>query len=512
MSAPAIPGFSYDPERKRYFKITNGDQRLNAAYSNNAVQAEERRAQHRDLQEQKHTKKIDDVSKTGLIFERNRRPRNFSQWLLQRKQGEVMPNPGLNERLPPAAIEGYSSPVWPFPYLNGYLRARNGCLAFIHKDDFMRPDFVGDLSSARLSDSEDSSAPCRISRVETYKGWVSCLYGKSLKILRWSLIEGTRHVQFTNFTTVFDRKMEKFCESEDWEELYPKLLNAGLLARFYDGFLIVYSSLGYEIKMGLKPFRVEDIHVTPLSHVLFFKEHDTFCRAGKNFYFVTGGIVAVRSSMVGEKDWDFRAAIHGFYVTVLGVAQEEARHLVRMYVVTAKAIIIRDFLEESLKRVASDVVIPICNDNQAFPLIHKMEEYILVEEGEGLFKVVDTKRLITKTVKVNIKLASPRVTMPRMFESKNQSYIADSKSTYLLGNALQFRILVDRKDLESDVEYEDSEPYDSDTEVPEIEVSDSDESDLRDRDTSDSSRSDMSESDWSMSDSAPSDFDLSSNF
>ncbi|KAM9912216.1 hypothetical protein OXX69_002777 [Metschnikowia pulcherrima] len=264
--------------------------------------------------------------------------------------------------------------------------------------------------------------------------------------------------------------------------------------------------------MGLKPFRVEDIHVTPLSHVLFFKEHDTFCRAGQNSYFVTGGIVAVRSSMVGEKDWDFRAAIHGFYVTVLGVAQEEARHLVRMYVVTAKAIIIRDFLEESLKRVASDVVIPICNDNQAFPLIHKMEEYILVEEGEGLFKVVDTKRLITKTVKSNIKLASPRVTMPRMIESKNQLYIADSKSTYLLGNALQFRILVDRKDLESDVEYEDSEPYDSDTEVPEIEVSDSDESDLRDRDTSDSSRSDMSESDWSMSDSAPSDADLSSDF
>ncbi|KAM9935815.1 hypothetical protein OXX80_004623 [Metschnikowia pulcherrima] len=261
--------------------------------------------------------------------------------------------------------------------------------------------------------------------------------------------------------------------------------------------------------MGIEPFRVEDFHVTPLSHVLFFKEHDTFCRAGQNFYFVTGGIVAIRSSMVGETDWDFGAAIYGLYVTVLG-AQEEARHLVRMYVVTAKAIIIRDFLEESLKRVASDIVIPICNDNQAFPLIHKMGEYILVEEGEGLFKVVDTKRLIAKTVKVKIKLASPRVAMPRMFESKNQLFIADSKSTYLLGNALQFRILVDRKNLESDVECEDSEPYDSDTEIPKMEVSDSDESDLRDCDTSDSSRSDMSESDWSMSDSASSDFELSS--
>lgn len=38
-----IPGFYFDKEKKRYFKITNGDQRHNSQYTNNSQQARKRR-------------------------------------------------------------------------------------------------------------------------------------------------------------------------------------------------------------------------------------------------------------------------------------------------------------------------------------------------------------------------------------------------------------------------------------------------------------------------------------
>lgn len=37
-----IPGYFFDPEKKKYFRITNGDQRYNTSYSNNKVQAGKR--------------------------------------------------------------------------------------------------------------------------------------------------------------------------------------------------------------------------------------------------------------------------------------------------------------------------------------------------------------------------------------------------------------------------------------------------------------------------------------
>lgn len=37
-----IPGYYFDPEKKKYFRITNGDQRFNTSYSNNKVQSVKR--------------------------------------------------------------------------------------------------------------------------------------------------------------------------------------------------------------------------------------------------------------------------------------------------------------------------------------------------------------------------------------------------------------------------------------------------------------------------------------
>lgn len=41
--APELPGFYYDEAKKKYFRITNGDQRHNAQYSNSQTQADKRR-------------------------------------------------------------------------------------------------------------------------------------------------------------------------------------------------------------------------------------------------------------------------------------------------------------------------------------------------------------------------------------------------------------------------------------------------------------------------------------
>lgn len=43
MPPQEIPGFYFDEVKKRYFRITNGDQRHNSGYSNNSIQANKRR-------------------------------------------------------------------------------------------------------------------------------------------------------------------------------------------------------------------------------------------------------------------------------------------------------------------------------------------------------------------------------------------------------------------------------------------------------------------------------------
>jgi len=41
--APELPGFIFDPVKKKYFRVTNGDQRYNSGYTNNSVRANKRR-------------------------------------------------------------------------------------------------------------------------------------------------------------------------------------------------------------------------------------------------------------------------------------------------------------------------------------------------------------------------------------------------------------------------------------------------------------------------------------
>lgn len=54
---PPIPGFFYDEERGRYFAITNGENRFNKRYTNNAVQAQDRR-KRQDRRNKEHEKKL----------------------------------------------------------------------------------------------------------------------------------------------------------------------------------------------------------------------------------------------------------------------------------------------------------------------------------------------------------------------------------------------------------------------------------------------------------------------
>ncbi|PSK34628.1 hypothetical protein C7M61_004988 [Candidozyma pseudohaemuli] len=54
---PPIPGFYYDDERGRYFAITNGENRFNKRYTNNAVQAQDRR-KRQDRRNKEHEKKL----------------------------------------------------------------------------------------------------------------------------------------------------------------------------------------------------------------------------------------------------------------------------------------------------------------------------------------------------------------------------------------------------------------------------------------------------------------------
>lgn len=71
-----IPGYYYDETKRKYFRITNGDQRHNAQYSNSQVQAKKRR---RKNQKTKKTSKTDTLSQekfSKLAHQMKYYPRN----------------------------------------------------------------------------------------------------------------------------------------------------------------------------------------------------------------------------------------------------------------------------------------------------------------------------------------------------------------------------------------------------------------------------------------------------
>lgn len=69
--APPIPGFFFDEERGRYFAITNGENRFNKRYTNNAIQSHDRRKR-----QDRKTKEKENILKENVPLALNRKMAN----------------------------------------------------------------------------------------------------------------------------------------------------------------------------------------------------------------------------------------------------------------------------------------------------------------------------------------------------------------------------------------------------------------------------------------------------
>ncbi|OBA22851.1 hypothetical protein METBIDRAFT_93560 [Metschnikowia bicuspidata var. bicuspidata NRRL YB-4993] len=431
MSRPEIPGFYFDETRKRYFKITNGDQRHNAAYSNNSVRAQERRKEHKETDRIKRSKPANRFLDASLIAEKQRCSSSFYHWLLKSRLAYILGHPGLINRISSSSstIKLIEAPAWSFGAGKRVLVA-NGPLLKLHtKLDFLQGCISQPIATLNLSEDERGtrSTDRKIDSLTAKGIWVACFYGCTFHLLQWRWNETETECQPRDFTDRFNSSLV-FYNGQNAINTLREILDSRLFPIFEENLLSLYLDKGYRVILSLDPFyiRVVDrFYFTPSPQI-----SSTFMHVNNTVFYNSGKHLMAHGVSSTPQKWKFNFPVYAYDVVYLdGIESRRDQGIIRLFVITAKEVIIRD-LSDSLGVIGPDICIPISNDNQARPLVSRQGQYVVVEEGDGILKLIDTKFLSSKTLNLNMKFTSPRDTMPRMFELGTNVILADAKNTY----------------------------------------------------------------------------------
>ncbi|GEQ71764.1 hypothetical protein JCM33374_g5450 [Metschnikowia sp. JCM 33374] len=395
MSVPEIPGFYFDTSRKRYFKIVNGDQRHNSSYSNNVVRAEERRKEYNDTDCTKRSKTPDKLSQMSLNSENKRHSLQISDWLVRKKLGNTRSNPGPMDRfmLSSCALKLFSTPVWPSSKPGMFFSTNGPSLELHGQSGLVNGNRLEPIASLCFMsvESPNEQMSKRIDKVEAKGDWAFCVHGQSLSLSRWQWVDTNQECHVEDYT---NRLMSSLSLHHSMSEngLSKKLMSSKLFACFDNDALVLYSVHGYEIVVCLEPFCIRSINVIGAIKERCPQNDSVFLLLKTTLYYNSGKYLVASISGHKTKTWKFDAPVYKYYATLFEAknVSGEKEDLVRLFIVTAKEVIIRDVGNHSLRSKGSDVIIPVRNDNQARPLISKQDQHILVEESEGIFKVIDT--------------------------------------------------------------------------------------------------------------------------
>lgn len=436
MSRPQIPGFYFDEARNRYFKITNGDQRLNSSYSNNSVRAIERRKENEKDRQSKRNKKRDKSLDVSLDAQKKHNPVNFQNFLLRTKLRYDRRAPSITQRLSSITkiLLWAEFPTWPYSPLNAILLARGPYLE-LYPGNFVPGS--GTQPIARIC-SLGMDPQLRISHVQSHVNWLAYLYGFELHICKWDC-------SLRTFRRVLHRQiLEAGLMADEYRECRDDFIMQMNTCRFFpyfdEEFLVLHLERGYKLVIDLEDFLISSLQINLLTDEILPTNDTFFSQACDTLLFNTGKFLVVINKSGARREWRFDSPVHAYYSSSLQIlnATKDIVQIVKLYIITAKDVIIREFDSESLKILGKDVVIPHGNDNQARPLIYRFRDQIMVEEREGIFKVIDMKLLVEKTVKCKNNLPSPREMMPRGYEQEGKFYLSDSRRTYVLHNEAEY--------------------------------------------------------------------------
>lgn len=429
MPNPQIPGFYYDECKKKYFRIVNGDQRINSAYHNNAIQA---KARQKEFLSQAASKRRRQNFELALAkqAQNNYGDLDLSHKILQLKLGLLSPFIAFQSRLEfELANSGkedlINKPVW---------KGLNETLAFIANGMSLELYYVTDLLgspdpyplclgvhhiSASTMYSDD------VNDVQNNGEFVFCQSSTTYALIHWTCVRG--RYRSRNLTA----GLKEAIAVELTRTLFGLSQVRRFKALFHEKSLHLLCDVGLYFVFNLNLHSMEHFAQIPFDHFENYLQNGsvyvlgtmTFFNASKKLFFYD------RSKKRFLK-WNCQHVIYGFFAKTMVVTYvKKETSIIRFWVVSRASVQTVDFLHQGLRFSESSPAISLYNSNETQPLIQMIKDLLIIEETPKRVKVLNTETNSERTMSLRFSLASPRTQKPRMLYMRDVLLICQTKKT-----------------------------------------------------------------------------------
>lgn len=425
-----IPGFYYDDVRRKYFRIVNGDQRINSTYHNNTVRALTRQKKYQDEHQEtpsfKRTKTSSMLDNLSRASQMHILTGDFSCRYLQLRLGHGDSAAASASQLRiEYSLEGN----------NYHLLSKKQIFAGLDDETV----FAFDGNVVELTNIYDlvrqnpkplgrhtvlTSLP--LHNIINYKDYVF-IHGESqFSLLQWQLVNGTFRV--LNHTMELQRIAR---EEFDRQGLDTELLGS-IIAQIDKTNLIIISSQGFVIIFDIL-FQALPL-ITKVPHGNFenlttygsVSVHNNFA-----FFNASKALFAYNFKKRFYK-WTSPEVIYAFFAEPIIIKSPENRdeHFMRLRIVTRKKILILMFSYNLKKFTKAHPDIHLHNDNNAMPLIQMARGLLIVQESKTSLKIINTHNNTMRLLSLLAPLPASRGAMPRLLHRRNILLLCHSDKTF----------------------------------------------------------------------------------
>lgn len=432
MTAREIPGFYFDEEKKKYFRIVNGDQRFNSNYQNNSIQSNNRERQNLSQSSNKRAKNgVDieersrnsqllpvslDLSRRFLLFKLNQ---DSICGLLQTRTEYALINSSLKPLISTRAWEGLNKDqVFICEHLS---------IKLYYVSDILNGAESTDLCLGIHHMSTGPSDRNTIVDLRHNGRFVFCQNGESCSLQEWSCYRG--RFRIVDLTLNFKDSILRAYNDGGREISSPNRFVAQFFGKVLfllsdDGYLILYDLNNRTVTSRVQiPFRrFENLYmyssIHPYNRYIVFNLHKVV--------FVYDRKKGVFFKWNGPKH-----VIHGLFVEPITKTYLKSKTTLalRIRIVTSHAIMFVDFLTAGRFVNVLSPDIQLCQSNQAKPLIERLGDLLIVEESPKKLRVLNLKTNVIRVVTLVTPLLKERAERPRLFELNNMILMCDSHQT-----------------------------------------------------------------------------------
>lgn len=426
MVNPDIPGFYFDEVKKKYFRIVNGDQRINLSYHNNTVQALSREKKYHDGHRNASTKrsktahKLDDLIRTARMHSLEN---ELFLKILQARLG-LLPSSYISQLRIEHALECNDSCLVADKQV---FRGLNDHTVFVFDGnvvDLMEiHEFV--KRDLRPLGRQSVSSGLPLQNIVSSKDLVFIQNDSLYSLLHWQLVNGSYTI--SDFTEQLHRAVSQVLTTHDIQlmsSFVAQIYKGKLYMVLQEGILIVFDHLSPPFTTTIPYDNFENLKTYGAVSI---NEEFAFFNASKDLF-----AYHIRNKFYR---WRSLQVIYAFFTEpfTVKIPHEGDEHFVRLHVVTRLKILTLVFSHKLKKFTNASPDILLHNDNNARPLIQMVQKLLIVQESSKALRIINTQTNTTRLLSLQAPLTS-RGEMPRLIHNKNVLLLCHSDKTYQLSN------------------------------------------------------------------------------